>query len=294
MTTQKILLINPSNAPKKRTRKKPRTAAQKAATKKLIAFNKARRKSKSTPMKKRAVSKRKTSTKKRSTTMAARKRRTAAQRAATKKLIAFNKRRKRRKNPSNSSVSRRRAYTASRTASPPQRRRNPIRRKISVRRRRRNPSMKSMGKGLIGGLVMPAVTATGGALALDLAWGYLPIPVQFKTGGTRLLTKSVGAIVLSKLAGFVVSKRTADQMGVGALTVVMHEAAKDLIVKTMPTIKLDGIGYYSPALPSTGYTNGSGGFEDVNGMGMYVGQRPGAVSMGMYAGGEGEDMGDYY
>ena len=291
MATQKILLVNPSNAPKKRARKKPRTAAQKAATKKLIAFNKARRKSTSAPKKKRAAPKRKTSTKKRSTTMAARKRRTAAQRAATKKLIAFNKRRARKKNPSSSSPARRRAYTASRTASPPRRRRNPVRKVI--RHRRRNPSMKTIGKGIIGGMVMPAVTATGGALALDLAWGYLPIPIQFKTGSTRLLAKSVGAIVLSKLAGFVVSKRTADQMGVGALTVVMHEAAKDLIVKTMPTVKLDGIGYYSPALPSAGFSNGSGGFEDVNGMGMYVG-RPGAVSMGMYAGGEGEDMGNYY
>ena len=184
--------------------------------------------------------------------MAARKRRTrrtAAQRAATRKLVAFNKRggkrrspakRKRRRNP----IAKRRAYRAVRTTTTPtRRRRNPIRR------------------GIVDKLVIPAVTATAGALALDIAWAYLPLPVTIKAGPLKHVAKAAGAIGLSILAGNVVKKSTADAMGLGALTVVLHQAAKEMIQRVAPQVQMDGIGYYSAGLPV-------GGFSD--NMGLYV------------------------
>ena len=157
---QKILLVNPIK------RKRRRTAKQKAATKKLIAFNKKRSK----PARKRA-----TSTKRKVNPMAARRRkaRTAKQRAATKKLIAFNRRgarkapakRRRRRNPivASSAPRRRRAYRATRTMAP-------------ARRRRRNQIRRMGPQGWMNDIIMPAVTAATGAVAMDMAWGYLPIP----------------------------------------------------------------------------------------------------------------------
>lgn len=240
---QKVLLVNPSKRPSQR--KKPRTAAQKRATKKLVALNKKRAAAKG-----RSKNPSKRTTKKRTSTMAAKKRRTAAQRAATKKLVALNKRR---------------------AKGGVKRKRNPIHRKTSRVTRRRNPIRRA---GVVNNIVMPAVTAASGALALDIAWAHLPLPANIKSGNLKYAAKALGAVGLSMAAGMVVNKRTADAMGIGALTVVAHQMARDLLSRTVPALKMDGMGYYSAGMPM-------GSPED--NMGLYVnGQN---ANMGLYVNG---------
>ena len=260
---QKILLINPAKKPSQR-RKKKRTAAQIRATKKLVAMNK-----------RRAKAKRKTNpVKKRTKPMAAQKRRktrrTAAQRAATRKLVALNKRRrrggaKRKRNPISR---RRRAYRAT-----PTMRRNPIR-----RRRRRNP----IGNGVVNKVMLPALTAAGGALAIDAMYGYLPIPVNIKNGPMKHLVKA-GVAVLGLYYGgkMVVKKSTAEQLAMGALTVIAHQAGREAIARFAPQIQMDGMGYYSAGLPAGGYD-----------MGLYVADKP-AISAPAAMMNEYDEMGLY-
>lgn len=216
--------------------------------------------------------------------MATRKRRTAAQKRATAKLVAYNRSRKRaakrapakrrRRNPIAAPAARRRR-TPVRAA---RRRRNPI-----ARRRRRNPiARRGMINRIINNAVMPAVSATGGALLLDVAWAYLPIPATVKTGAFKHVAKALGAVVLSEMAGMVVSKKTAESMGVGALTVVMHSAGKEAMGRFFPTVKMDGIGYMSPAMITNdmGYYAGPGRLPAAAGNAATMGYYPPTVVSG--------------
>lgn len=215
----------------------------------------------------------------------ARHHRTAAQKRATAKLIAFNRakrrhnpRRARRRNPISTAA----AYRVVPTMNPIRKRRRKTGRRVaavgytvgrsSIRRRKMNPirhhrrriHRNPIGLGMIQALLMPAATAAAGALVLDVAFGYLPIPANLKTGPMNLVVKTVGALGLTVLASKVVSKATAHAMGVGALTVVLHDVAKSFIAQAMPTLKMAGLGYYSAGFPA-------GGYEAMNGMGVYVG-----------------------
>lgn len=102
-----------------------------------------------------------------------------------------------------------------------------------------------------------------GALALDIAWGYLPIPITLKTGMLRHVAKGVGAIALGYLANMVTTRSNAEQMTRGAMTVVIHGAMKEITQQFLPNVPLDGMGYYSAGMPA-----GVGAY--VNGMGAYI------------------------
>ncbi len=202
--------------------------------------------------------KRKIKPAKRGNTMSRKRVRSAAQKAATRRLVAANrarrapaKRAKRRANPlALATVSRRR--------------RNPIAR-ARVTRRRRNPVAS---KGAYMDMMKQSAIAASGALVLDAAWGYLPIPANFKIGGISHVAKGAGAIVMGMLASKVVSKRTASNMTLGALTVIMHNAAREVMATALPAIRMDGLGYYSPGMV-------------VGGMNEYVNALP-AGGMGEY------------
>ena len=110
-------------------------------------------------------------------------------------------------------------------------------------------------QGIINQLVMPAATAGAGALALDILWGFVPVPPEFKTGPMRHVAKGLGAVVLGQLVGMVGTKRMGDTMAMGALTVVFHDAFKEMTAQFMPGVPL---GYYSPGAnagydPQLGY-----------------------------------------
>ncbi|NIT36970.1 MAG: hypothetical protein GTN49_10815, partial [candidate division Zixibacteria bacterium] len=97
-------------------------------------------------------------------------------------------------------------------------------------------------RGIINQLVMPAATAGAGALALDVLWGFVPVPTEIKTGPMRHVAKGLGAVVLGQLVGMVANKRTGDTMAMGALTVVFHSAFREMTAQFMPNVPL---GYYS-------------------------------------------------
>ncbi len=166
-----------------------------------------------------------------------RKTRSPAQRRATRELVAFNRSKKR-------SVKRRAPRRIER-ASRIRRRRNPIK-----------------AKGLIDDMVMPSAIGSAGAIGLDLAFHFLPLPSMLKTGAGHLAAKGVGAILIGMLAGKVIKKSTANELARGALTVTLHSAAKDAIGHFLPNFALGGVGddygltdamgYYSPAIVQDG------------------------------------------
>jgi hypothetical protein len=97
-------------------------------------------------------------------------------------------------------------------------------------------------------------------------WGFLPIPANLQMGPLRYLAKGAGAIAMGMLAGNVVNRQTAQAMSTGALTVIIHDAMREVTQSVMPSVPL---GYYSAGHP----VNGMGQY--VNGLGEYM---PGSMS----------------
>lgn len=121
-------------------------------------------------------------------------------------------------------------------------RRSPVRRRVSKRVvRRRNPIA---ARGIVDKMIMPAAIAASGAIALDVAWAYLPIPANLKTGYVKHLSKGVGAVAMGWLASKVVKKKTADELAAGAMTVVIYNAAREMIASVAPQVQMDGMGEY--------------------------------------------------
>lgn len=131
---------------------------------------------------------------------------------------------------------------------------NPKRRKrraSSGRRyvkRRRNPAgFKLSPRGLMAKAV-PALIGGGGAVANDLlynaALGALPATFapdlvnNLRSGQLRHVGKAISAIVLAAVAGFVVPRRVAEQMGTGALTVVGYNVVRDAVTRFAPGVSM--------------------------------------------------------
>ena len=177
-----------------------------------------------------------------------RKRRSAAQKAASKRNIK------------KAQAARRRG---TRSTTKKRRRRNPAATKTRSYKRRSNP--KFSFKGIVDNQVMPALVGGGGAVLNDLIVNFVPfIPAEFRSGWMRHLTKAVGAIAISFLGGMFLDKKTADQLGAGAMTVVGYNVVRDLAAQFAPNIPLGeylspvgeyldpALGYYGAGLdPST-------------------------------------------
>ena len=138
--------------------------------------------------------------------------------------------RKRRKNP----VVRRRR----RTAKP--------KRRVS-RRRRRNPIISARS---VQGQLKTAATGAVGALALDVALAYIPLPAAISGGIVGKVAKAAGAIGLGIVANKLgVSAANANRMAEGALTVQLHGIGKELLTQFAPGVALsayvgdDSLGY---------------------------------------------------
>ena len=168
--------------------------------------------------------------------------------------------RKRRRNPRRMSALQRKYFGKrghGRTVNPRRRRRNPVRRRRArlsnpVRRyrrrsnpvrhhrhRRRNPTMRLGG---VTSTVMHAATGAVGAIAVDVAWGFMPIPAQFKTGATGTLAKAAVTLGLGMLASKALGRGMAEKATIGALTVQLYSFAKPMLAAAAPTIP--GLGYY--------------------------------------------------
>ena len=131
------------------------------------------------------------------------------------------------------------------------RRRNPVRARRKVtRRRRRNPIGGVPSMRNITGKVKTAATGAAGALALDIALAYIPLPAAVQSGIIGKITKGLGAIALGVVAHKVgVKAADANRMAEGALTVQLHGIGKELVGQFAPGVAMsayldDGLGFY--------------------------------------------------
>ena len=168
------------------------------------------------------------------------KRRSAAQKAASKRNI-------------------KKAQSANRGGG---RRSTTKRRRSSTRKRsykrRSNPRMPTFNR-ILNDQVIPAAIGGAGAVVNDMIINMAPLPDNLKTGWMRHLSKAVGAIAIGYVAAMFLSKRTADALGAGAMTVVGYNVVRDMAAQWAPNLPLGeylelneyldpSLGYYGAAL----------------------------------------------
>ena len=111
------------------------------------------------------------------------------------------------------------------------------------------------------------VAATGavGALGLDVALAYIPIPATISGGMVGKVVKGLGAIVLGMVANKVgVSAANATRLTEGALTVQLHGIGKDLLAQFAPGVAMsayltEDMGYYGAGWnPNAAENEGAG------------------------------------
>lgn len=147
---------------------------------------------------------------------------------------------------------------------------NPRRRKRRSSRRRSNPAPRLSARSIQAN-VMAALPGAFGALGLDVALGYLPLPTFLRTGFMAYATKAVGAIGLGMLANMsgLVRGATAAKMTEGALTVMFHGMLRQGMSQYAPAVQMgmyipggSGMGYYgagwNPDIPFDTAGNGVG------------------------------------
>lgn len=152
-------------------------------------------------------------------------------------LVVSNPTRRRRKRKS---VKRRKTSTRKRrrNPSPPGARKRTRR---AVTRRRSNPSgRRAFSQANITNVVRAAGAGAAGAIALDIALGFVPLPANLKGGIMGDVTKAVGAIAIGALANMTkfVSSTTARDMTVGAMTVQFTGIGRKLLGQFAPGIAL--------------------------------------------------------
>jgi hypothetical protein len=128
----------------------------------------------------------------------------------------------------------------------PRRRRRRASRSVSRRRYRRNPAARFNIVGQLTRGIMPAVAGAGGAIATDVAFGYLPLPAALKTGNLAILSKAVVAVGLGMLVGQFMNRRIGEQMTAGALTVQAHQFLAPMVSGMLPGVGYYGAGYALP------------------------------------------------
>lgn len=166
-------------------------------------------------------------------------------------ILLVNPRRRKRK----SSRRRARSRRAHRAVRAHRRRRH--RGGFRIRRRRlRNPMGGLSVRGATAAIV-PAVVGAGGALALDIAMAYIPVPDSFKSGWMKTIAQLGLALGLGWVVGrFVpfVSKRNAQIGTLGALTVIAYNAIRPIAADAIgDKVKgLQGLSDFGDYLPSMG------------------------------------------
>lgn len=168
-------------------------------------------------------------------------------------VLLINPRRKRRRHRNTSHRRRRRQA-------------NP--RRLRMRRRRhRNPrGLAGIGRALspmsiVRQTVLPAAIGGAGAVGLDIALAYLPLPDVMKSGLPATLTKLIGAIGLGWIAGMAIGRERGRLITLGAVTVMGYQFIRDQAKTMLPTVK--GLGSY---MDYVDYTL----MQDRGGMGAYM------------------------
>ena len=98
---------------------------------------------------------------------------------------------------------------------------------------------------------MTAAQGAMGALGLDIALAYIPLPAQLQGPFIGPVIKGVGAIGLGVVANMMgVRADTANRFAEGALTVQLHGIGKTMLQQFAPAVALsayvgqEGLGYY--------------------------------------------------
>lgn len=170
------------------------------------------------------------------------------------------RRRRRRRNPiaaiANPRRRRRRRNPIAAIANPRRRRYTRSVARRSRRRRRSNPRLALSPRGIMNALI-PAGMGAAGAVALDVAMNWVPLPAQFQTPMYKNIARIAGAFALGYVSSFVLGREKAKQVTLGALTVASYTVVRDLVATNFPQIGLSGtesydmsdlrLGYVSPA-----------------------------------------------
>lgn len=171
-------------------------------------------------------------------------------------------------------ANRRRGGSRRKTPARRKKRRNPVGKYVRPARRRNPRRRLPTVQGIIDRQVIPAAVGGVGAVANDIIVNMLPLPANFKVGWFRHLSKAIGAVAIGYLGGMVLSKRTADQLGAGAMTVVGYNVVRDLAAQFAPQLQLGE--YLDPTMgeyldPALGYYGAGMDPTTVPGAGMETG-----------------------
>jgi hypothetical protein len=120
---------------------------------------------------------------------------------------------------------------------------------------RRNPRGLTV-KGFINNTLMPGSVGAFGALGLDIALGFIPLPATLQTGMFRPVVRLAGAAALGMIAGKVVDARVGEQVAAGATIVVLYDLFKGFAKTALPNLPLSGMEYYSAGMPVGEYFPG--------------------------------------
>lgn len=179
---------------------------------------------------------RKRSRRRKSSHVSVRGRRNPKRRMSALQAQYFGKRRKR-----SGKRSRRRAVTAVRAVG--RRVRRHARRFASNRSGRMSLAPASLVKNTL----IPAALGGAGALIVDVAWGFLPIPATIKTGPMGPIAKAAGAVALGMVASKVAGREMGQRITSGYLTVLAYNLLKGIVTKAMPQLPMgeyiNGLGY---------------------------------------------------
>lgn len=225
------------------------------------------------------------------------KKRSAAQKAATRRMLAARKagQSKRKHNTIRTAPVAKKRKRKSRSIARVtararvRRKHNPIR---ARHRRRYKPNPMRLGSmaSFTRHTLMPSVVGAAGALGVDVILGFLPIPVQFKTGPMRSIVKIAGAVGIGMLASNFMKRETAHQIAAGAITVTLYDVMKDYLRQAMPTLPLSEADVMYEEYPNLSY---AGAGQTVDGMGQYVSGMSTEDGVGMYVGDSDTDSSDF-
>jgi hypothetical protein len=118
----------------------------------------------------------------------------------------------------------------------PIRRRKLNPRRVHRKRYKRNPMGLGSVKNIVTGQLLPAAYGAGGAVVLNLALSYLPLPDAVKTGWPRHGVRLVGALAVGWAARKFVKGSTGNAMAAGALIVVVYDIVKAALAQFAPEI----------------------------------------------------------
>lgn len=165
----------------------------------------------------------------------AKKPRTAAQKAATAKLVAFNKKRRAAAGKTVAAApAKAKAKRSYSQAAPAKKvyKKNPISQSASVKR----------GKGMFEENIKPAAMGAAAALGFDIVWGRMTfVPANLRAGNLKYPVKALAAIGLGVAAEHFLPKQHkhyAATLVRGPLTVILHDAGKDMMQSMYPSLAL--------------------------------------------------------